>query len=220
MLLFLLQAVLVATRRTNLHRRVGVAGAVIAVAFVITGCWMFVQHAARGFDLSGDLMPGGSPIAPEVALVPVTQVVLFGILVGAAIWYRHRPPIHKRLMLITMAGHTVRVAHDGLSAVAVAGEFRPDVVLLDLGLPGKDGYAVINDLRAIPATATATIVATTGYGREEDRARCLTAGFDDHMPPTPICAPTSYGPRQVPGVRAKCCGLYGRDRSADATTLD
>jgi two-component system CheB/CheR fusion protein len=84
-------------------------------------------------------------------------------------------------MLITMAGHTVRVAHDGLSAVAVAGEFRPDVVLLDLGLPGKDGYAVINDLRAIPATATATIVATTGYGREEDRARCLTAGFDDHM---------------------------------------
>src|SRR6476469_4975410 len=44
-LLFLLQAVLVATRRTNLHRRVGVAGAVIAVAFVITGCWMFVQHA-------------------------------------------------------------------------------------------------------------------------------------------------------------------------------
>ena len=53
-LLFLLQAVLVATRRTNLHRRVGVAGAVIAVAFVITGCWMFVQHAARGFDLSGD----------------------------------------------------------------------------------------------------------------------------------------------------------------------
>ena len=103
-LLFLLQAVLVATRRTNLHRRVGVAGAVIAVAFVITGCWMFVQHAARGFDLSGDLMPGGSPVAPEVALVPVTQVVLFGILVGAAIWYRHRPPIHKRLMLLATLG--------------------------------------------------------------------------------------------------------------------
>jgi CheY-like chemotaxis protein len=84
-------------------------------------------------------------------------------------------------MLIKMDGHTVRVAHDGFSAVDVAGEFQPDIVLLDLGLPGKDGYTVIKDLRALPATATATIVATTGYGRDEDRVRCLAAGFDDHM---------------------------------------
>lgn len=102
--LFLIQAILVATRRTALHRRLGLVGAVVAVGFVLTGCWMFVQHADRGFDLSGDLMPGGAPAAPEVALVAVNQVVLFGILVGAAIWYRHRPPIHKRLMLFATLG--------------------------------------------------------------------------------------------------------------------
>jgi len=102
--LFLIQATLVATRRTAVHRRLGVVGAVVAVGFVVTGCWMFVQHADRGFDLSGDLMPGGTPAMPEVALAPVNQVVLFGILVGAAIWYRHRPPIHKRLMLFATLG--------------------------------------------------------------------------------------------------------------------
>jgi len=83
--------------------------------------------------------------------------------------------------LLQMTGHIVRVAHDGRRALSVASEFLPDVILLDIGLPGMDGYRVIEALRAMPSLARVTIVATTGYGREEDRARCLAAGFDDHL---------------------------------------
>ena len=83
--------------------------------------------------------------------------------------------------LLEIKGHDVRLAHDGRAAAPAAAEFNPDVVLLDIGLPGMDGYRVIEELRAIPSLATAIVVATTGYGREEDRARCLAAGFDEHL---------------------------------------
>jgi hypothetical protein len=65
---------------------------------------MFVQHTRRGFDLSGDLMPSGTPASPDVALVPVQQVLLFGVLVAGALWYRTRPAIHKRLMVLATLG--------------------------------------------------------------------------------------------------------------------
>ncbi len=84
-------------------------------------------------------------------------------------------------MLMQMSGHTARVAHDGVSAVPVALDTRPDVILMDIGLPGKDGYQLVKELRALPETSAARIVATTGYGREEDRTRCLAAGFDAHL---------------------------------------
>jgi two-component system CheB/CheR fusion protein len=84
-------------------------------------------------------------------------------------------------VLIELTGHDVRLVHDGRAAISAAADFGPDLVLLDIGLPGLDGYHVIRELRAMPALATATIVATTGYGREEDRARCFAAGFDEHL---------------------------------------
>lgn len=84
-------------------------------------------------------------------------------------------------VLIEMTGHDVRMVHDGRAAIPLAAEFAPDLVLLDIGLPGLDGYHVIKALRAMPAVASATIVATTGYGRDEDRARSFAAGFDDHL---------------------------------------
>lgn len=84
-------------------------------------------------------------------------------------------------MLMEMSGHTVHLAHDGQSAVPTALETRPDVILMDIGLPGKDGYELVKELRALPETTSARIVATTGYGRDEDRARCFAAGFDAHL---------------------------------------
>jgi PAS domain S-box-containing protein len=83
--------------------------------------------------------------------------------------------------LLEVDGHLVELAHDGRAAVSAARAFAPDFVLLDIGLPGQDGYHVIQELRAVPGLAEATIVATTGYGREEDRTRCLAAGFDEHL---------------------------------------
>jgi PAS domain S-box-containing protein len=83
--------------------------------------------------------------------------------------------------LLRMWGHEVEVVHDGASAVAKAGEARPDVVLLDIGLPGMDGYQVAGALRALPHLQGALLVALTGYGQEADRKRSAAAGFDHHL---------------------------------------
>jgi signal transduction histidine kinase/DNA-binding response OmpR family regulator len=78
-------------------------------------------------------------------------------------------------------GHTARVAVDGPSAVQAAGEFRPDVALLDLGLPVMDGFELAHRLKARPGLAHLQLVAITGYGQESDRQRTREAGFDAHL---------------------------------------
>jgi two-component system CheB/CheR fusion protein len=84
-------------------------------------------------------------------------------------------------MLLTLAGHEVRVAHDGSTAIAVARDYRPRVVLLDIGLPGMDGFEVARSLRREPELDGALLVAMTGYGQAEDRQRSKEAGFDRHL---------------------------------------
>ncbi len=84
-------------------------------------------------------------------------------------------------ILLQMQGHEVREAYDGASAIAAAIAFTPDVVLLDIGLPGIDGYQVARALRADARTAGALLIALTGYGQESDRIRTLDAGFDLHL---------------------------------------
>jgi PAS domain S-box-containing protein len=84
-------------------------------------------------------------------------------------------------ILLEMYGHQVVVAYTGLEGVRAAHECRPDVVLCDIGLPGLDGYGVARQLRSNPATATARLIAVTGYGSEEDRRRALASGFDFHL---------------------------------------
>lgn len=73
------------------------------------------------------------------------------------------------------------MAHDGARGLEEAQEFRPEVVLLDVGLPGVDGYEVVARLRRDPATADAVVIALTGYAQPEDRRRALEAGFDSHL---------------------------------------
>jgi PAS domain S-box-containing protein len=84
-------------------------------------------------------------------------------------------------MLLRLEGHEIRMEHDGLAAVEAAQAYAPDVILLDIGLPGLDGYEVARRLRVIPALADTVLVALTGYGQEEDRRRSATAGFDHHL---------------------------------------
>jgi CheY-like chemotaxis protein len=83
--------------------------------------------------------------------------------------------------LLRLWGYHCDVAGDGPAALRAARQEPPDVVLLDLGLPGMDGLAVARQLRADPATATALLVAVTGYGQEHEVERCLQAGFDRHF---------------------------------------
>ena len=84
-------------------------------------------------------------------------------------------------MLLRAAGHVTEAAHDGPAAVATAERFRPDVVLLDIGLPGMDGYEVARKLRANRDSPPRLLVAVTGYGGDEVRRRALEAGFDRHL---------------------------------------
>ena len=78
-------------------------------------------------------------------------------------------------------GHEVEVAHDGHGALEVAEQFHPELVLLDIGLPGLSGLEVAERLRQLPATQEAMLVALTGYGQLEDRDRSRQAGFDEHL---------------------------------------
>jgi PAS domain S-box-containing protein len=82
-------------------------------------------------------------------------------------------------LLLEIHGHEVRTAFAGLDALETASTFRPDVVLLDIGLPGMDGYEVARRLRADDHRGL--LVALTGYGRDDDRQRSLEAGFDHHL---------------------------------------
>ena len=84
-------------------------------------------------------------------------------------------------LLLEMRGHSAHVVNDGRLAADAARTFKPDIVLLDVGLPGMDGYQVVRQFRAEPDLATLMVVATTGYGRLEDKLRCLAAGFDQHI---------------------------------------
>jgi len=83
--------------------------------------------------------------------------------------------------LLEIWGHEVHLAYDGLEAVEAACRTKPEVVLLDIGLPGMDGYQVARALRREPAFPPLLIVAVTGYGQSEDLARSQEAGIDHHL---------------------------------------
>ncbi|UQA57193.1 response regulator [Polyangium aurulentum] len=84
-------------------------------------------------------------------------------------------------MLLEMMGHDVKTANDGLEAIKVAKSELPQVVLLDIGMPGMNGYDVARKLREQPETRGVVLVAMTGWGQDEDRARSKEAGFDHHL---------------------------------------
>ena len=89
-----------------------------------------------------------------------------------------------RDMMATMlggAGHRILEAADGLRGLQVAASGKPDIALIDIGLPGIDGYEVARRMRADPATADIRLIALTGYGLAEDQRRALDAGFDLHL---------------------------------------
>jgi len=84
-------------------------------------------------------------------------------------------------ILLRLAGHDVLVAHDGLGALRLATHERPDVVVLDIGMPGMNGYEVARCLRREAWGSGLRLIAVTGWGQDEDRRRALAAGFDSHL---------------------------------------
>jgi CheY-like chemotaxis protein len=84
-------------------------------------------------------------------------------------------------LLLQLRGYTVRVVYDGPAAVRSALADPPDCVVLDIAMPGQDGYAVARELRAHPATRAIKLVALTGYSEKEIGPRVAAAGFDRHL---------------------------------------
>ncbi len=84
-------------------------------------------------------------------------------------------------LLLELEGCEVERAADGPTALAIAQRFAPEVVLLNIGLPVMDGYEVARKLRAMPQTRQAVLIAISGYGQDQDRSRCLAAGFNHHL---------------------------------------
>src|ERR1700743_3400276 len=83
--------------------------------------------------------------------------------------------------LLQLSGYETASVYTAADALRRASDFRPDVVLLDIGLPGMDGYQVAQHMRELPGLKDIHLVAVTGYGRSDDRQRAREAGFDEHL---------------------------------------
>jgi CheY-like chemotaxis protein len=83
--------------------------------------------------------------------------------------------------VLALKGYVTRIALDAVTALEIAAEFSPQIVLLDLGLPVMDGFELASRLRSMPALAGLRLIALTGYSHSEDRRRTREAGFDHHL---------------------------------------
>jgi hypothetical protein len=141
MVLLMLQTGLVASRRIDLHRRLGIAGGVLAVA-------MTAAAIAMTMDLARRAVAGSSPEGLAFTIVPFFTVIVFPALVGAALFYRRRPEIHKRLMLIA----TLELVTAGVARIPGAGSMPLFFVLTDAGLAAILAYDLFTRRRPHPAT--------------------------------------------------------------------
>jgi signal transduction histidine kinase/DNA-binding response OmpR family regulator len=116
-------------------------------------------------------------------------------------------------MFLGMLGHEVKTVSDGLQALASAPVYAPRVVVLDIGLPGLDGYEVARRLRKLPQTQGSMLVAVTGYGSKADQARAFEAGFDLHLvKPADPCALSDAISAWLAGHLPDAMAALGRGR--------
>jgi PAS domain S-box-containing protein len=132
----------------------------------------------RGSEFVVRLPLDGASVAPEPSAAPPSAPALARRILVVD---DNRDAVDALAMMLRLNGSDVEVAYDGQSGLATAQSFRPDAIVLDIGLPGMDGYEVARRLRARPETADKLIIAVTGYGQKEDRQRALAAGFDHHL---------------------------------------
>jgi two-component system CheB/CheR fusion protein len=143
-------------------------------------------------------VPREAPISAKIGTGSALRVLVVDDNADAALALQH---------LLKLLGHDVMVARDGPTALTVASAQRPDLVLLDIGLPGMDGYAVAARLREA-GHDKAALVALTGYAQDEDLRRSSRAGFDRHM----------VKPVDVAALRRLTAEVAGRATSASTST--
>lgn len=127
-----------------------------------------VPGSAGSPATAADEAPDGDP-----RLLPVQRRVL--------IVDDHRDTADTLASMLGLLGYDVRTAYDGASAITAAEQFRPDVMLMDIGMPRFNGFQVAQRIRAQPWAAQVVLIAVTAWDREEDRRSSQDAGFDAHL---------------------------------------
>ncbi len=117
-------------------------------------------------------MAAAAEWAVNKACVPARKVLVVDDNVDAAL---------SLAQLLEMDGHQSQAVYGALEALECVPQFRPDIVLLDIGLPEMSGYEVAQRLRQMTDLAPMKLIALTGYGHSDDKARALAAGFDAHL---------------------------------------
>jgi CheY-like chemotaxis protein len=130
-----------------------------------------------------------APAAPKPEDAPKMKIVIAD---------DNRDSADSMAMLLQAGGHEVHVAYDGVQAVETAGRTRPEVILLDIGMPKMNGFECARAIRGQPWASDTLLIALTGWGQEEDKRRALEAGFDRHLtkPVDPVMLEGALRPQQ------------------------
>ncbi|MBK5298207.1 MAG: CHASE3 domain-containing protein [Vicinamibacteria bacterium] len=113
-----------------------------------------------------------APAAGSTGLLPARRILVVD---------DNKDAVDSLSLLLTIVGQTVASAHDGIEALSQVERFGPEVVVLDIGLPGLNGYEVARRIRSMEGGRRVVLVALTGWGQDEDRRRTVEAGFDHHL---------------------------------------
>jgi PAS domain S-box-containing protein len=135
--------------------------------------------SGQGSEFVVTLPVGAIAIAPQIvnAAAPPDSSIVRRVLIADD----NRDAADSLAMLLRIDGHDVSVVHDGHAALEALQGVRPDVALLDIGMPGMSGYEIARAARAAPAGHAIMLVAVTGWGQESDKAEAIAAGFDHHF---------------------------------------
>jgi signal transduction histidine kinase len=147
-------------------------GSEFVVRLPIVGSGAPLRSTAGGKGTSEECEPGRKERIPEHSTGIKHRVLVVDDNIDAA---------DSLAMLLRLYGHEVRTVHNGLAALEAASAFHPGIVLLDLGLPGMDGYEIARHLRKHADGYPFRLAAVTGYGQEKDLVRSRQAGFDQHL---------------------------------------
>jgi signal transduction histidine kinase/ActR/RegA family two-component response regulator len=140
-------------------------------------------HAESAGDGRGSVFTVRLPLiaAPQVAEDSKTAMALGRQRLRVLVVDDHEDTRTKLRLLLEQTGHEAIEAVDGIDGVQLALSRRPDVAIVDIGLPGINGYEVARRLRQLPHSRPIALIALTGYGQDEDRRRALQVGFDRHI---------------------------------------
>lgn len=116
----------------------------------------------------------------EAATLPATEAMVSGSR-KVLVVDDNKDAAETMTLLLQMNGHNAQMAHDGPEALALAATMKPDVVLMDIGLPEMDGYEVARRIRVLPGLSDVHLIAVTGYGQEADKQAAVAAGFQCHL---------------------------------------